>query len=167
MALSATHNVLTQASWEAAGIQQLLAQELAPYPSEQVAFSGPAVYLPARQALALGMVLHELTTNATKYGALSQPGGRLAVDWQTFDIGRAEPLLVLEWRESGGPPVKPPTASGFGSRLISMSVEQDLSGSVASEYAETGYVCRIEAPLPPIGHTQVMEEEGSSARQTL
>jgi len=160
MALSATHNVLTQASWEAAGIRPLLEQELAPYPSEQVVFSGPEVYLPARQALALGMVLHELTTNAAKYGALSKPGGRLAVDWQTFDVGRPEPLFVLEWRESGGPKVTPPTATGFGSRLIKMSVEQDLSGTVASEYAPKGYVCRIEAPLHPIGRRRSMEQEG-------
>ena len=159
MALSATHNVLTQASWEAAGIKQLLKQEMAPYPSEQVGFTGPDVFLPARQALALGMVLHELTTNAAKYGALSQPGGRLAVNWQTFDVGRPEPLLVLEWRELGGPPVTPPTATGFGSRLIKMSVEVDLRGSVASEYAASGCVCRIEAPLQPVGLPQTLGQD--------
>lgn len=147
MALSATHNVLTQASWEAAGVRQLLTQELAPYPAEQVAIGGPEVFLPARQALSLGMVLHELTTNAAKYGALSQPSGRLNIDWQVFDVGRNGPLLVLEWREAGGPIVTPPTKTGFGSRLVKVSIEQDLNGAVAMDFAATGLVCRIEAPL--------------------
>jgi two-component sensor histidine kinase/PAS domain-containing protein len=150
MALSATHNVLTQTSWEAAGIQQLLGQEMSPYPAEQISFGGPAVRLPARQALALGMVLHELTTNAAKYGALSRPTGRLQIDWQVFDVGRQSPLLVLEWRETGGPAVSPPTKTGFGSRLVRVSVEQDLGGAVALDFDAAGLVCRIEAPLQPV-----------------
>jgi NO-binding membrane sensor protein with MHYT domain/two-component sensor histidine kinase len=155
MALSATHNVLTQASWEAAEIGDLLAQEMAPYPAEQVTLVGPSLRLPARHALALGMVLHELATNAAKYGALSTPNGRLDVQWATFDIERPEPMLVLEWRETGGPAVSPPTKAGFGSRLIKVSVEKDLGGAVALDFAPTGLVCRIEAPLQPISESPV------------
>ena len=149
MALSATHNVLTQASWVSADVEQLLAQEMAPYPTEQIAFGGPAVSLPARQALALGMVLHELTTNAAKYGALSRATGRLSITWQIFEVGRPTPLFVLEWRETGGPTVSPPTKTGFGSRLVKLSVEQDLGGAVALDFDPAGLVCRIEAPLQP------------------
>lgn len=154
MALSATHNVLTQASWEAADISALLAHELAPYPAEQVQVSGPAVMLPARQVLALGMIFHELTTNAAKYGALSTAAGRLNVRWARLDVGGQAPLLALEWRETGGPLVSPPTRSGFGSRLVKASVEQDLGGSLALEFNPTGLVCRIEAPLQRTGERQ-------------
>ena len=147
LALSATHNVLTQASWESAGVGELLAQETAPYPPEQISVSGPPTMLPARQALALGMVFHELATNAAKYGALSVATGRLDIRWATLDVDGTKPLLVLEWRETGGPAVSPPTQTGFGSRLVKSSVEQDLGGTVALEFDVSGLICRIEAPL--------------------
>jgi hypothetical protein len=94
LALSATHNVLTQASWESASIGELLAQETAPYPPEQVSVGGPLVMLPARQALALGMVFHELATNAAKYGALSVEAGQLDVRWATLDVDQPKPGSV-------------------------------------------------------------------------
>jgi PAS domain S-box-containing protein len=150
LALSATHNILTQASWEAAEIGDLLAQETAPYPAEQVSVGGPSVRLVPRQALALGMVFHELTTNAAKYGALSAATGRLNVRWAVLDIGGGTPLLTLEWRETGGPAVSPPAQTGFGSRLMKSSVKQDLAGEVALEFKPAGLVCRIEAPLQSI-----------------
>jgi PAS domain S-box-containing protein len=146
LALSATHNVLTQASWEAADVVDLIAHEVAPYSAEQVSVGGPSVSLRAGQALALGMVFHELATNAAKYGALSVPVGHLDVKWDAVRSGDLT-MFVLEWRESGGPPVSPPTRKGFGSRLVTTSVEQDLGGSVVLEFAATGLVCRIEAPL--------------------
>ncbi|KQV57333.1 MULTISPECIES: MHYT domain-containing protein [unclassified Caulobacter] len=150
LALSAAHNLLTQSSWEAADVGDLLAQELAPYPAEQVSVAGPSLSLPARQALALGMVFHELTTNAAKYGALATATGRLNVRWASLDIGGDAPLLTLEWRETGGPKVSPPARAGFGSRLVKSSVEQDLRGKLALEFNPAGLVCRIEAPLQSI-----------------
>ena len=158
LALSATHNVLTQANWEAASIGDLLAQEMAPYPGEQVSVGGPAVMLPARQALALGMIFHELTTNAAKYGALSAANGRLEVRWTTLDISGRTPLLALEWRETDGPAVSAPTQTGFGSRLVKSSVEQDLGGTLALEYNAAGLVCRIEAPLQTINEREATLE---------
>ena len=158
LALSATHNVLTQASWESAGVGELLAQETAPYPPEQISVGGPSAMLPARQALALGMVFHELATNAAKYGALSVATGRLDVRWATLDVDQPKPLLVLEWRETGGPVVSPPTQTGFGSRLVKSSVEQDLGGTVALDFNATGLVCRIEAPLQSINAAEVTSE---------
>lgn len=150
LALSATHNVLTQSSWEAADLRDLLAHETAPYPAEQVRVSGPAIMLPARQALALGMVFHELATNAAKYGALSTATGELDVQWANLHVGGQTSLLVLEWRESGGPAVSRPTHEGFGSRLVKSSVQQDLGGTVALDFTASGLVCRIEAPLQPV-----------------
>jgi PAS domain S-box-containing protein len=155
LALSATHNVLTQASWESASIGELLDQETAPYPPEQVSVGGPSVMLAARQALALGMVFHELATNAAKYGALSVATGRLDVRWATLDVGQPKPLLVLEWRETGGPVVSPPAQTGFGSRLVKGSVEQDLAGAVAFDFDPSGLVCRIEAPLQSVNNAEV------------
>jgi two-component sensor histidine kinase len=157
MALSATHNMLTQASWEAVSIADLIAQEMAPYPADQVALSGPQVLLPARQALALGMIFHELATNAAKYGALSVQSGRLNVRWDVLDVGGPAPLLVLEWRETAGPPVAPQRSPGFGSRLVKASAEQDLAGAVSLDYAVTGLVCRIEAPLPKVAEPVALE----------
>ncbi|HWT52220.1 MAG TPA: MHYT domain-containing protein [Caulobacter sp.] len=149
MALSATHNVLTQGSWEAAAIADLLAQELAPYPASQVSLIGERLELPARQALALGLIFHELATNAAKYGALSVAQGRVTVSWRT-EMADEIPRFVLEWREQDGPPVAPPSSPGFGSRLIRAAVQQDLAGTMDLRFDPSGLVFRVEAPAPPI-----------------
>jgi len=145
MALSATHNILTQSSWEAAAVGDLAAQELAPFPESQVRLDGERLELAARQALALGLVFHELATNAAKYGALSTPTGRVTISWRTSEQANGARLWTLEWREEGGPPVTAPKASGFGSQLIKVSVQQDLGGAVEIDYAPGGLVCRIQA----------------------
>jgi two-component sensor histidine kinase len=142
MALSKTHNALTDSHWTGAGLGQILWQELSPYGAEQVTMRGPEVQLSARLALALGMVFHELATNAAKYGALSD-GGRLSVTW-SVDPADA---LTLDWRESGGPPTRPPARRGFGSRLIERSITGELQGRIAIDYATSGLVCRFTVPL--------------------
>lgn len=142
MALSKTHNALTDSHWTGAGLGQILWQELSPYDAERVAIRGPEVQLSARLALALGMVFHELATNAAKYGALSD-GGRLKVTWSVD----ADDTLALEWRESGGPPTAPPARRGFGSRLIERSITGELQGRVEIDYAASGLVCRFTVPL--------------------
>jgi two-component sensor histidine kinase len=97
-------------------------------------------------ALALSMAVHELATNAAKYGALSLPTGQVSISWT---VTPGEPrLLVLSWRERGGPPVALPTRRGFGTRLIERSLAQELSGEVDLAYVPTGVVCTIKAPLP-------------------
>ncbi|MET3665445.1 MHYT domain-containing protein [Caulobacter sp. 1776] len=148
MALSATHDVLTQSSWEAAAIGDLLAQELAPYPDSQVSLEGDRLELSARQALALGLVFHELATNAAKYGALSVASGCVKVAWRAVVADDGVARFVLDWREEGGPIVAPPKGLGFGSRLIKISIEQDLGGVVDVRYAPEGLTCVIQAPLP-------------------
>ena len=140
LALSKTHNALTDSRWEGAGLWQILQQELSPYGAERVTLSGADVQLSARVALALGMVFHELATNAAKYGALSA-GGRLRVSW-TMDAD----ALLLEWRETGGPAPTPPTRRGFGSRLIERSITGELQGSVMIDYAPEGLICGFTVP---------------------
>ena len=140
LALSKTHNALTDSRWEGAGLQQILKQELSPYGAERVTLSGNDVQLSARVALALGMVFHELATNAAKYGALSA-AGRLRVSW----FMEAD-TLSLEWRETGGPAPSPPTRRGFGSRLIERSITGELQGSVMIDYNPEGLVCGFTVP---------------------
>ena len=142
MALSKTHNALTDSHWTGAGLRQILWQELSPYGAERVAMNGVDVQLSARLALTLGMVFHELATNAAKYGALSD-GGRLVVSWSVD----ADDDLSLDWRESGGPPATPPARRGFGSRLIERSITGELQGRIEMDYAATGLTCRFTVPL--------------------
>lgn len=142
MALSKTHNALTDSHWSGAGLRQILWQELSPYGAERVTLSGPEIQLSARLALALGMVFHELATNAAKYGALSE-AGQLRVTWSVEDTE----VLSLEWRETGGPTPKPPSRRGFGSRLIERSITGELQGTVAIDYDPAGLICRFTVPL--------------------
>jgi two-component sensor histidine kinase len=125
------------------GPAQILLQELGPYGAERVTMSGPDIHLPARVALSLGMVFHELATNAAKYGALSTEG-RLRLTWSTRQWRRP---LSFEWRETGGPPARPPDRRGFGSRLIERSITGELRGTIEADYGEEGLVVRFETPL--------------------
>jgi two-component sensor histidine kinase len=143
LALSQTHNALTDSQWSGAGLRQILAQELAPYDAARIVMDGPDVNLPARVALSLGMVFHELATNAAKYGALSTEGGRLLLAWRAHPPG----ALSLEWRETGGPPVTAPARRGFGSRLIERSIGGELRGQVKIDYDPTGLTCRFTVSL--------------------
>jgi NO-binding membrane sensor protein with MHYT domain/two-component sensor histidine kinase len=139
IALSKTHNVLTAQGWDGAAMRDLLDQEFAPYPPQQVVLSGPDAPLNAQDALALGMVFHELATNAAKYGALSRPEGVVTVDWVLAEDG----TVAMTWTERGGPPVTAPTRTGFGSRLIRMSLETGMKGAVEMTYAPEGLTARL------------------------
>lgn len=142
VALSATHNALTRAGWESASLRELVEQELSPYAAAQITTDGPAVELAPGHALAFGMALHELATNAAKYGALSRPEGALSVRW-VVEGGNLE----LWWREAGGPAVVSPTTRGFGSRLIEQSIVRQLGGHARFDFAPTGLQVRLAAPL--------------------
>ena len=96
-------------------------------------------------ALALAMALHELATNASKYGALSTPSGRVLIHWKVAE--NTPPLLILTWEEQGGPPVVQPRRKGFGTRLIERSLAMELGGEVRLSYEASGLVCEIKAPL--------------------
>ncbi len=150
-ALAAAHDVLTQEGWQGAALDDVVAVALAPFGGrdhDRFRVFGPAIRLLPRAALALAMGLHELATNALKYGALS-PGaaeGRVALTWST-----AGDRLHLEWREQGGPAVAQPSRQGFGTRLVERSLAQDLDGTVSIAFAPDGVICTIDAALAEIG----------------
>jgi len=151
LALSKTHNLLTRKSWREADLHDIAEQELAPYrkdAEDRVVIDGPSVDLPARYAINLGLVLHELVTNAAKYGALSTPTGHLELTWNVIHLPDRPPQLRIHWKESGGPPVVPPKRQGFGSRLIRRSIEGELAGYMVLDFAPTGVSYDISAPLP-------------------
>lgn len=145
MALSHTHDLLTRSHWEGADLGDILRHETEAHGASRVTANGPRVALPPAAALSLGMIFHELATNAAKYGALSAPDGRVLVDWSVADQTR--PRLQLVWREVDGPPVTAPDRKGFGSRLIERNVRHDLAGEIELDYASGGLTVTISIPL--------------------
>jgi len=149
-ALSRVHHLLTQGHWDQADLRDVAEAELAPYVAEKkdnVVISGKErVVLTPNVTLTLAMALHELATNAAKYGALSVPKGRVEVTWSVVDAAES-PRVAIEWVETGGPPVKPPARRGFGSQLIERAVAYELHASVQRDFLPEGVRCRIEFPL--------------------
>lgn len=146
-ALARGHDLLAREGWDAASLDQLVAEAIVPFGGSERFELQPAateVKLPAQQALAIALALHELSTNAAKYGALSQPAGRVAIVW---GLSKDRSILRLTWTERGGPPVAAPATAGFGSLLLKRVVPQDLNGMVKLVYREEGVECSIEAPL--------------------
>ncbi|HET7586652.1 MAG TPA: chemotaxis protein CheB [Gammaproteobacteria bacterium] len=151
-ALSHTHDLLMQSNWRGAALDELVARELAPYHNDrqrQWTVKGKAIKLNAKAALALGLGLHELATNAAKYGALSKEAGYIEVKWQTRGGRReGEPAaLHLTWVEHDGPAVEKPERRGFGSRLIEQGLEYELDAEVKLEFKPSGVRCTIDVPL--------------------
>jgi two-component sensor histidine kinase len=149
MALSAAHAALLDARGEDAGLQEIVTRTLAPFgyaPGDaRFAVGGPAVRLPPKAATALALALHELATNATKYGALSTPAGQVELRWRLEGRNRRE--LRLTWREAGGPPVAPPQRRGLGSSLIEQNLARTLGGAARLEFAPDGVRAEIAARL--------------------
>lgn len=156
LALAAAHDVLTRENWEAADLRDVADGALAPYAGGdagrgdgrgggRLRVHGPPVRLRPQAALSFALALNELATNALKYGALSEPEGRVELGWQI--VPGPVPRLCVVWSERGGPPVAPPGRRGFGTRLIERSLAQELGGTAEIAYAPSGVVCVIEAPL--------------------
>ena len=142
-ALAITHNLLTETLWEGASLSNLVQAELKPYThGSNIKVEGPDVTLTPFQTIALGMVIHELATNAAKYGGLSVPGGCVAISWSIA----SDKLLTIKWQELGCVGVAEREGWGFGSRLIEQSVG-DLGGSVTKEFRDTGLVCTLSVRL--------------------
>jgi PAS domain S-box-containing protein len=148
-ALAAAHEVLTRENWEAASLDDLARQTIfaCGAAEDQVDLQGPDVLLPPRLAVSFTMALHELCTNAVKYGALSVSDGCVRLTWELVNIADGE-RLRLAWREEGGPPVKPPARRGFGSRMIERALARELGGEVTLTFAPAGLECLIDAPAP-------------------
>ena len=150
ISLSRTHDLLSRDDWSGATLMAVLENEIAPYRdrgSDPFRLDGPDLDLAPRCVLALGMTLHELATNAGKYGALSVEGGRVEVAWRLDAGGQGTRRLALEWRESGGPAVTPPTRQGFGMRLINGGVRRELDGTVRLDFAPAGLRCTLDVPI--------------------
>ena len=144
-ALSRAHTVLSQSRWHGADLRGLVDEELAPYRIgnvEKIKTNGPDVLLQPASAQTLALALHELATNAAKYGALSSMSGQLQLGWQLSD-GK----LVLDWNETGGPATKLPSVNGFGTRIILASIERQLRGHVAFDWRREGLRCVLSVPL--------------------
>jgi PAS domain S-box-containing protein len=145
--MAAAHSLLSQKGWRGVGLEALVRNQLAPYASDaNVAIRGTDVILTPAAIQAMGMVLHELVTNAAKYGAFSVPNGSVEVSWDRKPNGHTA-SLVFAWREFGGPPRAVETKSGYGTRLIRELVPYELGGMVDLEFAAAGVNCRIEFPL--------------------
>ena len=144
-ALAAAHNILTMQNWESASIRDIIKDSVAPHQGrpERFVIEGPDLELPPKTAVSLALAVHELATNASKYGALSEAAGQVEIRWRAED-GR----LSFAWRERGGPPVEPPTGRGFGTRMIERGLASELGGQVSIDFRREGVVCTLDAPLP-------------------
>ena len=148
-ALAHAHNLLVEKEWVGADVGQIVANVLSPYETIEagrIQVSGPTLTVRPHVGVALMMVLHELATNAVKYGALSVPAGRLSIVWSRRDERAAERLTV-RWVETDGPKVKPPSRQGFGTKLIERSTAHQLGGAARLDYLEDGLRCELIFPL--------------------
>jgi two-component sensor histidine kinase/DNA-binding response OmpR family regulator len=140
-ALAQTHELLSQSRWQGADMLRIVNEEISPYRTRgaaHIAVAGPSVILPPDKAQTIALSLHELATNAAKYGALSDPNGEVDVHWE---IERGQ--LVLRWTESNGPAVMPPKQQGFGMKIINASIGQQGGGSVTFDWRPNGLVCTL------------------------
>ena len=142
MSLSHTHNLLTRSHWEGADLAEVLAHETEAHGSTRILPNGPVVSLSPAQALSIGMIFHELATNAAKHGVLRSGDGRVLVDWTLLDGA-----VSLTWREIDGPAMVPPLHRGFGSRLIDRNVRHDLAGECRLDYSGDGLIFSLTFPL--------------------
>ncbi|WP_019956007.1 CheR family methyltransferase [Yoonia vestfoldensis] len=153
-ALGHAHDQLLQTHWKSADLATLARKALAPYRVEgrrDVDISGPEVVLTPKQGLGLALILHELATNASTYGALSVEGGTLGMTWELTSVGTAQ-MVHLIWHENGGPPVEPAHDPGFGMRLIKQACTYELDGNVELLPLATGYHAEISFPMDRTGH---------------
>ena len=161
ISLGRAHDILTLASWTEAPIGEVVEGALCVHrqaDASRIRISGPNVLLSAKAALSLSLALHELATNAAKYGALSNDGGVVDLGWHVVHRGDV-PRFCLTWSEQGGPPIlAQPARRGFGSRLIERSFAAEVGGEVRLTYAPTGLMCRLEAPL-----ASMQEQRGGAA----
>jgi two-component sensor histidine kinase len=149
IALSDAHSILTQDNRDGAELKRLILRALKALAApNRLRLEGPPVRLSPKATVAIAMAMHELGTNAGKYGALANDAGRIAVTWEVS--AKSPALFAMEWRESGGPAVEPPGRRGFGTRLIERNLAHDLDGEARLNFLSDGLVCKISAPLESI-----------------
>jgi two-component sensor histidine kinase len=149
-ALAEAHNLLSQEKWQGAELREVIARVLQPYllnnTPERVRMFGPQVPLSPRLAVLLSMIVHEIATNAAKYGALSNDTGTVAVDWEILEESDRRKLRLI-WTEAGGPPVTAPVQRGFGSRLIERSARDQLGGEATVDFLPRGVIYTVSCAL--------------------
>jgi two-component sensor histidine kinase len=150
-AFATAHDSLTTANWAAGGVHNIVQGALAPHRTREGRFSvsGPDIILGAKQALSLALALHELATNAIKYGALSNDRGRVQITWHERE-GAGTSTFHLQWQEADGPAVVEPSSMGFGSQLIKRVLAADFGPDVEVLYQASGLICRLSAPMANI-----------------
>ncbi len=149
VALGEATSVLTASSWSSAGLETMVQSVLGHHGTigERIRLSGPPLTLRANGALAFALALHELATNASKYGALSTESGYVSLHWSVSEESEAAPRLHLVWQEIGGPPVSPPARRGFGSTMIERSLQAYFQGETRLFYDVGGLRFEIDCPL--------------------
>jgi two-component system CheB/CheR fusion protein len=149
-AMSRTYKLLTRTSWRHTPLHELVTQELhAVAEAARCSVDGPAVPLNAKATVALGMTLHELTTNAVKHGALSDTRGKVAVTWSPD----AQGMLTIRWVETGGPPAEASGRRGFGSMLIERQLAFELRGKSESHFSESGLSVTLQIPMDALAES--------------
>ncbi len=146
-ALARSHNLLVSREWKGAAVEELVNAQLAPFVDERherIVVDGPDLLLKPEAAQNLGLALHELATNASKYGALSSPGGKIEIGWAVTDDATQQ--FQIWWRETGGPEVEPPQRTGFGHSVIKQMVAKAFGGDVMLKFARDGLVWQLTAP---------------------
>jgi PAS domain S-box-containing protein len=176
MAVSEAHNVLVDETWAGADLGTIVRQALAPHDhagASPFAIDGPLVWLSPQQAVAMALALHELATNALKYGALSSQDGRVEIAWNLAYNQLGARQISLLWRELGGPPVALPERTGFGTRLIARTFGQESGGHARIDYLPQGVQCVMQLPLsvrgeaPSAWSSLVAEQIGPSRAERL
>ena len=159
-ALGEAHKLLMKDQWQSAGLRELIRTAIRPFNAQDTSsfhLDGPDFIVRSKAAMALGMALHELCTNAAKYGALSVAEGQISITWslEEVDMSEGQPVLAkgedrrllrLVWQERGGPKVTPPDRTGFGSRMVERALAAEINGKVTLDYLPTGLVCEVTAP---------------------
>jgi two-component sensor histidine kinase len=164
--LTRAHGLLGRTNWHGVTLAELIADQLKPYVSiHNCHVEGPEIVLNADATQALSMVIHELTTNAVKYGALSVPGGRISVSWRRVAAQMSGEEIVVQWTEQGGPEVKPPQREGYGTILIRELLTFEFDGTVDQRYAPEGLTCQISLPLARVLGHRAASDTGSATKR--
>jgi two-component sensor histidine kinase len=178
LSMSQTHNLLVDGGWRAASLRDVLWNELGPFQDQKsrdqrarrIVLNGPPVHLPPELALPMGMVVHELATNAAKYGSLSVPNGELEVVWKVQSNGHGRELNLI-WTEREGPLICKPSRTGFGSNLIDRILRRQCRAEFSVDFASSGLVFRLDLPLASAlpeqgGDADPIEVQSASCDQT-
>lgn len=164
-ALARSHDVLLQKNWQGASLARLVEGHIVPLEGgleeTRVSASGPDIQFTPEAAQTIGLALHELWTNATKYGALSTPEGRVIIDWAIGKSDSGEDQLEINWKEKGGPPVTPPKRKGFGRTVIEVMVAQTLGGTVELSFEPDGVRWSVTAPTTHLASDADVEPQAA------